>query len=146
MTDEIEPTNVKNIKIERKGRKTKMVTKVELKNLESELGVVTYKGVKYYLTDQAVADNYGTEGEVRYKSSAINNKGSKYQVVWETTDAWDRSEKYLALQNKLSDESYEESWDEIDAEMQELDHDDLVDTGDESNACDWDKPVGVYPV
>jgi hypothetical protein len=119
--------------------------KNKLKKLESKYGTVVFKGIKYYLTDYAVAGNYGTEGAVAYRADAVDAKGEKYQVTWETTEQWDRSEEYAKLQDFLSgceDGEYPEDEERLE-ELSELD---LVDTGDESNACDWDNPIGVDPI
>ena len=51
-----------------------------------DFGKVTFEGREYQLTEQAQADNFGTQGEVRYYANAIDEFGDRYRVVWETID------------------------------------------------------------
>lgn len=102
-----------------------------------DYGTVTYKGIKYTLQQEPCADNYGTDGGIRYYARATGPDGEEYQVAWDTTEEWDKAVEYY----KLLDASYLD--DEQQARLTELETMVLVDLSDESNACDWDHPVSV---
>jgi len=81
----------------------------ELKNN----GDVEYKGKKLYLLQQAYIDNYGTDGEVIYKTTAIDEDGKDYTVIW--TPYNNDGEYYYDDEGNYRGN-----------------------VEDESNACDWD--------
>ncbi len=105
--------------------------------MNTEFGTVEYGGREYELTGQALADNYGTEGEVRYYANAIGPGGNSYRVAWETTERWNLSQERETLRadSFLSDDEKER--------LAELEMLVLPDVSDESNACEWDSPVRV---
>lgn len=93
---------------------------VLFEELQEKNGKCRHDGVDLALAADAVMDNYGTCGEVRYYADAFDRNGAEYRVTWGTTQKWDdRSE---------NPEEYE-SWLE-----------------DESNACDWDNPIEVEQI
>jgi hypothetical protein len=47
-------------------------------------GILTHAGIEYALLDNAYAENYGTDNQVRYYANAIDGAGVKYKVTWET--------------------------------------------------------------
>jgi hypothetical protein len=85
-------------------------------DLAAKFGTVEFSGKTYTLTNQAQADNHGTEGLVRYYAKAVDADGTEHLVAWDTTQAWDEADKDSGL------------------------------CDDESNACDWDSPVSVKAV
>lgn len=111
-----------------------------------DYGTVTFKGENYILTQQAYIDNYGTDGEVKYYAHAEDEEGRTFKVVWETTSIWDLAGELYNLE--LKEKYQSQNFTEEDAErMEELSEDYSSDyIEDESNACDWDKPVDVYEV
>lgn len=116
-----------------------------MNEMEKKYGAVEFEGKKYILTDQAYPDNYGTNGEVRYRANAIGEAGSEFYVVWQTTQQWDDACELANLEsretgdnarwNPLSEEERERLED-----LQKIVH---TDCEDESNACDWDSPIAV---
>lgn len=108
-----------------------------------------YQGYEITLTGEAFADNYGTDGGVRYYSwGKLENKSGNQvdvRVAWDTTAEWDENaERYARLLELVQDWRQggitEEEEDELDELQNELAG---VDMGDESNACDWDNPAEV---
>lgn len=106
-----------------------------MKNL---FGTVEYKGKEYQLYNQAVAENYGTEEQVRYYAGATDADGNKYEVAWNTTEGWDLSQE---LDNLQTDSHLSPQEEERLAELEKMQG--LPDVSDESNACDWDSPIKV---
>ena len=102
--------------------------------MTTDFGTVTAEdGTLVKLTQQAYADNYGTDGGIVYRANGEDAEGNEYKVIWQTTLAWDASSYINAC------------------EMQdrEIDPDILKKFGvepdfcaysqdDESDACDWD--------
>jgi len=86
----------------------------------AKFGTVNHEGVELALAQQAYADNYGTDGGVRYYAKAIDAQGNEYKVAWDTTAAWDAAEAAYQAdpQNARPNE-------------------------DESEACDWSAPAEV---
>ena len=107
------------------------------KEMEKKFGSVTFEGREYILAEVAQADNYGTEGAVRYYADAVGPDGEDVRVVWDTTVAWDLAQERARLENDsfLTPEE-EERLDELEVMV-------LPDVSDESNACDWGHPVAV---
>ena len=105
--------------------------------LDRKYGTVEHNGATLWLTDQAVCDNYGTDGLVRYYAKAIDSDGHTYTVAWDTTEAWDLASEQamLAGQSDLDDEQA--------ARLEKLDDMVLPDVNDESNACDWGTPAKI---
>jgi hypothetical protein len=81
-------------------------------------GNVSVDGKLIHLTENAYADNYGTDGEVRYYAHGRDDQGNEYLVSWETTAAWDAQE-----------------------EAARADPDNFVPTLEEESACDWGAPI-----
>lgn len=82
--------------------------------------VETSDGTTLALTQQAYADNHGTDGGVRYYAGAIDEDGNAYRVSWDTTAAWDaREAAYRA------------------------DPENAAPAEDESDACDWSAPAEI---
>lgn len=116
-----------------------------------DFGTVTFNGQVFTLTQDAYADNYGSDGETRYYASAVDTDENDVKVSWTTTAAWDNSEKIFNLNQKLeeltsnlSDEDHAERWiAEVKEEIEELEALETCDSEDESNACDWDNPISV---
>lgn len=106
-------------------------------DLDRKYGTVKHDGKTLWLTDQAVCDNYGTDGGVRYYAKAIDSDGHTYNVAWDTTEAWDLAQEQamLAAASNLDDEQA--------ARLAELDDMVLPDVNDESNACDWGAPARI---
>ena len=125
-------------------------TRTQRMELAKKHGTVTFKGTKYWLTKDAYVDNYGTDGEVRYYSKAIDRKGNEYRVSWDTTaefDAWNRQAQLVMLINskKQYNDDYTEFQTELDASIAKYgDGSDACE--DESNACDWDNPENVEAI
>lgn len=87
---------------------------------------VKFNGIELALTQQALADNLGSG--VGYYAQAIDEKGTTYSVVWETTKAWaGANDRYYAALIAGADPDYI----------------DEVFLNDESNACDWSNPLSV---
>ena len=88
--------------------------------IKKDYGTVEFEGKTYTLTQDAYAENYGTDGAVRYYAAAVDADGNEYLVTWETTEQWDEAQ-----------EEYKET-SEVNGYIE-----------DESNACDWDSPIEV---
>ena len=86
----------------------------------AKFGTVTHEGVELALSQQAYADNYGTDGGVRYFAKAIDVDGNEYRVSWDTTAAWDANEAAY-----------------------QADPESNTPNEDESEACDWTSPAEV---
>jgi hypothetical protein len=86
---------------------------------------VNYAGHTYTLQQDAYADNYGTDGAVRYYAHATDNDGNDYIVMWSPSPAWEAAQQEARESNDWSD------------------YPAILD--DEGNACDWDNPVDVIP-
>jgi hypothetical protein len=84
---------------------------------------VNFKGKVFTLTQDAYADNYGTDGEVRYYASAVDSDGNVYRAIWETTEEWNEAEAAYKATGEVN--GYIE---------------------DESNACDWENPIDVMEI
>jgi hypothetical protein len=98
-----------------------------------DYGTVNFKGKTYTLTQQASAENYGTNGGVRYYASAVDANGNKHIVIWDTTPEWDAAQ---AEAEKVARRYAPQS-------APEYEYPAIL--GDESNACDWDNPAEVTP-
>jgi hypothetical protein len=105
--------------------------------LDKQYGTIKHAGVTLWLTEQAVCDNYGTDGGVRYYAKAIGSDGNTYNVAWDTTEAWDLASEraMLSAESNLDDKQT--------ARLAELDDMALPDVNDESNACDWGTPARI---
>lgn len=64
--------------------------------------VTTCDGIVVHLTEQAAAENKGTEGGVEYIARGVDDAGNKYRVTWQT----------LARTVDCDDESAACDWDE----------------------------------
>lgn len=115
-------------------------TPEEMAAFEKQYGSIDWKGQKYILTDQAVADNYGTEGAVRYYADAIGENGEEYHIAWDTTEEWDMAQErdWLRYAGDLTAKQ--------ERRLAVLEDMPLPDVSDESNACDWGNPVEVWRV
>ncbi|MFA6321661.1 MAG: hypothetical protein WCY36_07390 [Candidatus Omnitrophota bacterium] len=112
--------------------------KITYTEAKKQYGTATLNGLTVALTEQAVADNYGTNPtRVCYYASAIDRKGRRYTVRWETTTDWDEAVEagYLEAQDDLTGDDQ--------ARLDILRDKCLPDCGDEGNACDWDNPVTI---
>lgn len=78
-----------------------------------------------HLDQQAYANNYGTDGGVRYQAHGRDDEGNVYLVSWGTTAAWD------AMQADYKANGADPNW---------------TPTIDEDEACDWDSPVKIEAV
>ena len=112
---------------------------MDAKTMNQDYGAVEHDGKTCTLTTQAVADNYGTDGGVRYYADATDEAGNAYRIAWDTTEKWDLAQERARLEGEsfLDDDEAERF-----AELQDMV---LPDVNDESNACDWDRPVKVTP-
>lgn len=112
-------------------------TDYNLEDLDKAFGTVDHKGKTLYLLGQAIADNYGTDGLVRYYAEAIDANGTEYRIAWDTTSEWDLACELdrLMAESDLDDDQI--------ARIEELSDMVLPDVSDESNACDWSDPVSV---
>lgn len=108
-----------------------------LGDLDKANGTIEHGETTLYLLDQAVADNYGTEGLIRYYARAIDVEGAEYRIAWDTTNDWDLACEFARLMAESDPDD-----DQI-ARIEELADMVLPDVSDESNACDWDAPVSV---
>lgn len=107
-------------------------------------GTVNFQGRKYWLTNQAQADNYGTNGDVRYYASAVDRGGKTYRVAWDTTEKWRAAQEQFALRMKLEYPASETEQTQNEYNAHVDNHGDLsYYSDDEANACDWDKPTTV---
>ena len=86
----------------------------------AKYGTVEHNGTVLALTQQAYAENHGTDGGVRYYAAAIDAEGNEYRVEWDTTAAWDAITKAY--------------W---------ADPENAPTPDDESLACDWTAPAAV---
>jgi len=109
----------------------------DLEALEKENGTVNHGDATLYLLTQAIMDNYGTDGLVRYYAEAIDIDGTEYRIAWDTTGSWDLACELAQLEaeSDLDDDQM--------ARIEELADMALPDVNDESNACDWAHPVSV---
>lgn len=109
-----------------------------------DYGTVDFEGATYKITTDAVADNYGTDGEIVYKARAEDNDGNEYQVYWPTLETWDKAQERLEVEALLRQARRDRE--EMDiavledrlAELSEYDGGE-----DESEACDWENPFKV---
>ena len=102
----------------------------ELQDYAKQYGTVDFEGKRYYLTQDAYPDNYGTDGDVRYYARAIDIEGDIYMVAWDTTGEWDEAQAEAQRLQAAGDPCD--------------DYPAILD--DESNACDWDHPVDVKAI
>ena len=91
---------------------------------------VKFEGKEYTLQQDAYAENYGTDGEVRYLAKANDNDGNEYLIAWKTTEEWNKQQE---IYNNRNEES-EEYWKAV-AYIE-----------DEQNACNWDNPTEVNQI
>jgi hypothetical protein len=103
---------------------------------------VKFGGTEYALVDMAQADNYGTDGAVRYYASAINEAGDTFRVEFETTSAWDAAMAKAKAEIRGEEADLEAIAETHGVDVEEFDN---IDPADETVACDWDNPVDVYP-
>lgn len=108
--------------------------------LKEKYGAVNFNGKEYILTQDAYADNYGNDSEVRYYAKAVDSDENEYCVAWETSERWNLSQELFCLEQK--DEPTEEDLQRI----EELSSMALTNYDDESNACDWDNPFSVEKI
>ena len=47
-----------------------------------DFGTITFNGQVFTLTQEAYADNFGTDGGVRYYAGAVDTDGNEHQVTW----------------------------------------------------------------
>jgi len=122
-----------------------------LEALEKQFGSIDFEGKKYFLTEIAYVNNYGTNGEVRYYADAIDAEGKEYRITWETSEEYDKACELMHLETSLTDfrgcldEGEELRKKEIEERIAELEAEDVRSfyCEDESNACDWDYPMSV---
>jgi len=101
------------------------------------------------LLQDAYINNYGTNGGVRYCAVAKDDDGNEYEVIWDTTPAWDMACELAKLEAwKEQCEDHNDDFSEEDAErlaeLSEKVNSSLCD--DESNACDWDNPTEINEI
>ncbi len=93
-------------------------------------GTVTIAGATINLTEQAYANNYGTDGAVRYYAHGdllcADGTTERVKVCWETTPEWDEMQ-----------DAYRNGDDPQPG---------MPDPNDESMACDWDNPISFRSV
>ena len=89
----------------------------------NNLGDVTFDGLLIHLTEQAYANNYGTDGGVRYYAHGVTDDGTEYLVAWDTTAAWDAEQ-----------------------DAYRADPDNFTSSIPEDQACDWSEPVAAREV
>lgn len=104
---------------------------------EGEFGTAEFGGVEYTLAEQATADNFGTEGLIRYYAKATSPDGDTVMFAWNTTECWDLAEERAKLESESNPTPEQEE------RLSALDGMVLPDVSDESNACDWDSPFSV---
>ncbi len=104
----------------------------------TDYGKVTLNGVTYTLLDQAHADNYGTDGEIRYYANAVDEEGNECTVTWQTTVQWDEANEHYRLNERFNELTEEEI-----ERLEELEAKTLCSIEDESYACDWDNPIAI---
>jgi len=113
-----------------------------------DYGTVNYEGKTYKMNQDAYPENYGTDGEIRYYATAIGPDGAEYNITWETTKGWDKANAEAKRVEELLAEQKLGYLNE--AEETELAT--LLDSpntswlDDESNACDWDRPIDVQRI
>jgi hypothetical protein len=83
-------------------------------------GSVNQNGIEITLTQEAYCSNWG-----EYRASGKDDQGNRYEVIWDTTMAWDEAQAEL----KSNPEDVCLSFIE-----------------DESNACDWENPREVQAI
>lgn len=114
-----------------------------------DFGTVKHDGKTLYLTEQAYMDNYKADGAVRYYAHAVDKNGNEYRVAWDTTEEYNLANELFRLDEeaKLLKQHGEELSEAKDERLEELRAMNLPDVSfyadDESNCCDWDKPVEV---
>jgi hypothetical protein len=91
-----------------------------------DYGTIKFDGITITFTQWAYADNYGTDGDIRYYAHGVDANGNKYKVAWDLTPERIEQERIHR----------EESHDAINCDCND----------DESIACDWDNPVSVEEV
>jgi len=130
-----------------RGTQEKNMNRIERMGLAKRHGTVQHNGRKYWLTQDAYVDNYGTDGGVRYYASAVDRKGREYKIAWDTSAAWDALSEGVNLIQKINDGSREYA--DQTEDQKRLDEiikkygDPETYSFDESEACDWDNPVEV---
>jgi hypothetical protein len=108
---------------------------------EDVMDKYTINGKVYTETsEQPEATNYGTDGEVRYVSSAVDENGNECEITWETTEEWNLACELETL--KVCADKNEDDLKRI-AELEAMD---LLPPNDESEACDWEHPISVRSV
>jgi len=116
------------------------MTQKEKKANEQKYGTVVFGGKTYILTQQAYCDSYGTDGGVRYYAHAVatdDTDDNEYKVIWDTTEEWDNHQAGGDIHPAEQDDKGDViAPNEMTCSFCE----------DESNACDWDKPVEVIEV
>jgi hypothetical protein len=113
-----------------------------------DYGTVDYQGKTYALTQDAYPENYRTDGEVRYYASATGPDGAEYEVAWETTQGWNTaSAEAKRVEELLAEQRYGYLDEAEETELATLlDSPNTSWLDDESNACDWDRPIDVRRV
>src|SRR3990172_4413487 len=95
--------------------------------------------------DDATAENYGTDGAIRYQQTALID-GVHVIVFWDTTPEYDDFEQNFKRKINLEEELLRgEVLDEEDEEFLK-NYDETLEAyyqNDESNNCDWDNPVAI---
>ena len=102
-----------------------------------------------HITQYAYVDNFGTNGEVRYYASAIDEEGEEYQITWETSEEFNQSQELHTLIEELNQLTSQKTFDDgVIARIEDLENEieKLESKGinssyceDESNACNWDE-------
>ena len=126
------------------------MNRTERMEFAKRYGTVKVDGKKYWLKQQAFVDNYGTDGGVRYYASAIDRRGNQFKIAWDTTASWDAMNKAVNLRERIK--QAENNGEDCLVERHELEQitSDWGDVDsynfDESDACDWDKPVEAVEI
>ena len=123
------------------------VALADFTDAKAEFGSVCAGERVYAQTQIAYCENHGSNGEVRYYASSIDDNGQKYLLAWETTEEWDASLKLEQLDRQLeaqhdpiSQEEYNRQRASILASFGLADDFAAWNTSDESHACNWDQP------
>ena len=102
-------------------------------------------GTVLALTENAVPENYGTNGLVRYYCPAESEDGRKFMVAWDTCEQWNLSEELAQLEQDASWRELDADEKERMAELEEMGVDSSW-LDDEQNACDWEDPVEIEEI
>jgi len=102
----------------------------------SKYGTVKINGTEVDLLQQPYMENFGTDGDVAFYSTAILDD-TEYEVIWHTTEEWDDSCWIAHYDN--ADEWYQDDHkDHYEELMTKYEDNPPMTFDDQSQACDWD--------